>query len=474
MNEHTLISLITSLAGRDPDCEDRAGVGAILRDLNRLSGWVEARKVRCTRQLRRLEAEGRSESVGSALLDESRHSAAEANRTRDRERVCNLFPGLEDQLAAGQVSADHLDALSRLTKNLNDQDRSDLAARADEVLGFTAGWVSECERRARQLIDEIRTANRPDTATEDLNRQRQQSQLRRWNDKATGMCFTQLALDPVRDTTLHNIIDAHLARLRAIPGNRDLAFTLLHAQAVYEAVTGQTTPTGTNNGDDRIDTGDRRLGAVVTAPEIVVHVDAHTFAHGQHPAGKQASMCETIDGVPVPESTLQRLCCDAVIQAIIVRPDGTFDQLCREQRLASRKQRRALAAMYSTCAHPHCSVPFTACRIHHVIAFNRGGLTILANLIPVCEQHHHQIHEGGWQLSMTPDRTTTWTRPDGEMWWTGPSPNRRRIVTTRSPAEQTVNRSAKGATERCERPPDRPQASLTGHGPPTWSQPALL
>ena len=32
---------------------------------------------------------------------------------------------------------------------------------------------------------------------------------------------------------------------------------------------------------------------------------------------------------------------------------------------------------------------------------------------PLCEQHHHLVHEGGWTLTMTPDRVATWTRPDG-------------------------------------------------------------
>jgi hypothetical protein len=51
-------------------------------------------------------------------------------------------------------------------------------------------------------------------------------------------------------------------------------------------------------------------------------------------------------------------------------------------------------------------------------------LTDIDNLLPVCEQHHHLIHEGGWQLTMTPDRTATWTRPDGTIFHTGTTINR--------------------------------------------------
>jgi hypothetical protein len=465
MTSARLVDLVASLAERDPGCEDRDGVGAILRDLNRLTGWVDARKLACTRQLRRLEAEGRCETVGSALIDESRHSAAEANRTLERERVCNLLPGLEDRLATGAVSADHLDVLARLTKNLSDRDLSDLQARGDEVLATTGGWVSECERKAKQLIDGIRTANRPDHAADELNRQREQSHVKRWTDKISGLRMTLLGLDPIRDTTIHNVIDAHLARLRTDPGNDQTPFPALHAQAVVNAITDTSTGNTTSDGEGG--------GSCVSVPEIVIHTDLQTLAHGPHPD----TLCETIDGVPVAPAALQRSACDAVLQAVVVNPDGTFDELCAEQRLASRQQRRALAAMYATCAHPHCTVPFSRCRIHHLIPWQHGGRTVLANLIPVCEHHHHQIHEGGWTLTMTPDRTTTWTRPDNTVWWTGNSTNRQSTnpAPSNPPPDPPPDRPPDAPPNHPPDPPCRPSGGPKPADPRsiTWLQPTL-
>ena len=80
--------------------------------------------------------------------------------------------------------------------------------------------------------------------------------------------------------------------------------------------------------------------------------------------------------------------------------------------------------MYRTCAHPHCSIVFDRCRIHHIIAWAIGGRTDLDKLLPLCETHHHLVHEGNWLLTMTPDRVCTWTRPDGTIWHTGHSINR--------------------------------------------------
>jgi hypothetical protein len=151
---------------------------------------------------------------------------------------------------------------------------------------------------------------------------------------------------------------------------------------------------------------------------------------------------------------------------VIVIPDGSFDQLCAETRLANRQQRRALSAMYSTCAHPHCSVPFSQCRIHHIEFFERGGKTVLANMLPLCERHHHQVHEGGWTLAMTDDRVTTWARPDGTVWWTGQSINRR-PATCERPTDRVPDPPVRGPSERRTGPPG-------AWRPATWEQPTLI
>ena len=66
------------------------------------------------------------------------------------------------------------------------------------------------------------------------------------------------------------------------------------------------------------------------------------------------------------------------------------------------------------CAHPDCTVGFSNCKIHHIRWWARDrGPTDIDNLLPICEKHHHLVHEGHWTLTMTPNRVATWTRPDG-------------------------------------------------------------
>jgi hypothetical protein len=92
--------------------------------------------------------------------------------------------------------------------------------------------------------------------------------------------------------------------------------------------------------------------------------------------------------------------------------------------------------MYRTCGHPECTVAFSACTAHHVKWWwKHNGPTDIDNLIPLCEQHHHLVHEGGWILTMTPDRVTTWTRPDGTVHWSGPTTDRQPVARHRTSDE---------------------------------------
>jgi hypothetical protein len=119
---------------------------------------------------------------------------------------------------------------------------------------------------------------------------------------------------------------------------------------------------------------------------------------------------------------------DADVHAVVVRngvvlhAPGQLD-LGRTTRLANRAQRRALRALYATCAVPGCASRFDTCTIHHIHWWRNGGPTDLHNLLPICSRHHHLVHEGGWQLHLGHDRALTVTMNDGTVMTTGP-PNR--------------------------------------------------
>jgi hypothetical protein len=148
--------------------------------------------------------------------------------------------------------------------------------------------------------------------------------------------------------------------------------------------------------------------------DITVIVDWRTLIDN---ALHAHSVCETGDGNHLPPSSVQRLLCNGRITPIIVDTNGVVLNAGRTLRHPNRAQRRALRAMYRTCAIGHCDVPFDRCEIHHIQPWEHGGLTDLATMIPACSRHHHLVHELGWRLDLSPDRTLTVTDRDGTTLW---------------------------------------------------------
>ena len=180
---------------------------------------------------------------------------------------------------------------------------------------------------------------------------------------------------------------------------------------------------------------------------------------------------------------MRRLCCDAAIVPVVLNSTGATLDLGREQRLASRAQRRALRAMHRTCAHPGCTVRFADCEIHHVIDWDHHGPTNLANLLPLCNRHHHLVHEGRWTLTLHPDRSITLHRPDGTLHHQGttidvtptglPNPgadadiihiarNRARALgpPARAPAQERAGDRRVPASARLNDSPSRPRSQI--------------
>ncbi len=387
------------LRAADPDVMDRDELAEVTGQLAQLEAWCSAFKVRVARRQRHLAAEGRAEPSRDLLSRHGRQSSKDAKTAAEREQVCSSLPAFEAALAAGAVSAGHVDAIAHATRNLDDQLLAEFHACHQDLLTDAGKQsVDVFERSCRDLARHLTARAAAASDADELDQQRQRSRVRRWVDKQTGMCHTHLELDPIRDRALWAAIDSARAKLRQQDGNRRTPWTQLEVDAVIAAIGGA---------------GDR-------IPEITVLIDHRSLIDGAH----ARSICETDNGIPLPISTMRRLCCDAEILPVVLNGAGEVLDVGRSARTATRTQRRALRAMHRTCAHPDCTVAYDACRIHHIIAWLRHGNTDISNLLPLCETHHHMVHEGGWQLTMAPDRTATWTRPDGTHHHTGPTNDR--------------------------------------------------
>ncbi|MGZ4805112.1 MAG: hypothetical protein ACXV5U_01900 [Ilumatobacteraceae bacterium] len=255
---------------------------------------------------------------------------------------------------------------------------------------------------ARTMRTEVRRLEGDGDAEARLERQRRAVRLNTWLDRDSGMGRWTALWDPETMVRLENRLDAQVDALFHDTQPPGCPTDLLEKQSFLRAHALLAL----------LDGGGARLGR----PEIVVVIDTTT---GSQPV---------IDwGLPVelPRRVLDELATTARVHTMVVRNGTIIDapgelNLGRSTRVANRAQRRALGALYPTCAIPGCGVRYSRTKLHHVTWWLHHGLTNLDNLLPLCVQHQHNIHHDGWHLTLTPNRTLTIQFPDGTIMTTGP------------------------------------------------------
>lgn len=413
MDDNGVRNTLDVLLAGDPDVMDRDELASVVSQLGLVRSWCAAVEVRVTRRTKQLAAEGRCEPAPGLLADRGRLSSKDAHAASERETICGAMPSFEDALAAGDVTAAHVDAIASATRNLDEHLLAEfVACEADLLTDANHQRVETFERNCRDLARYLAAQHHAKDDADELDHQRKNSSVKRWTDKVTGMRNTLLSLDPVCDAELWTAVNAKLASLRQADGNQGTPWAQLQVNAFVATIA----------------TGD----SVNRVPEVSVLIDFETICSGLH----AHSICELDNGTPIPVSTARRLCCDANVLPIVLGTDGEVLDVGQTERTANRQQRRALRAMHRTCAHPDCTVTFDNCRIHHVEFFRNGGNTDIDNMVPLCEKHHHLVHEGGWNLTLTKSRLATWRRPDGTIWRTESTIDRRSPLRTGPPPKQ--------------------------------------
>lgn len=395
---------VDDVLGPDPD--------VAFASLDRLTAWVEARRLRLVSALR---AAGRSPL--EFVDGQSPHtSAAGMARVERRADIGALFPSFTAAMERGDISVSHLDRLGEAMRRLLPHERDQLAGDAARLLAIAG--ATNAGRFGRHLVREVTRLERlrptpegadgepADPAEARFAAQQAGIRLTSHTDRDTAMTVYRLSLDPLRAISLDQRLAAAVEALHhgpPIPGcpvdplERQ---SFLRAHALLALLGGQAS--------------DRRGGA-----EVIVVVD-HTAPDGT----PDVDWGRPVD---IPARVLDGLCGAAgtevvevvVRNGVVVTAPGALD-LGRTTRLANRAQRRALRALYRGCGVPGCDVSFDRCTIHHIVWWRHGGATDLHNLVPLCNRHHHLVHDRGWQLKLGPNRELTVTTPSGRVMTTGP------------------------------------------------------
>ena len=114
--------------------------------------------------------------------------------------------------------------------------------------------------------------------------------------------------------------------------------------------------------------------------------------------------------------------CDCTLIPATLNADGEVLDLGRAKRLITPGQRRALYLRDRGCAFPGCNRPPRNCQGHHIVHWDHGGPTDLANLVLLCAHHHRKIHRTGWDVRMAPDGLPEFIPPN----WLDPGRRPRR------------------------------------------------
>lgn len=133
---------------------------------------------------------------------------------------------------------------------------------------------------------------------------------------------------------------------------------------------------------------------------------------GQEQLESGHGVCELAGGGVISAVAAQRLACHGDIARLSVNADGERINLGRAQRRASATQRRLLWLRDGGCVFPGCGRPPGWCESHHLVFWEAGGPTDLANLVLLCAHHHHLCHEGGFRARRIGDELV-FSRPDG-------------------------------------------------------------
>ena len=126
----------------------------------------------------------------------------------------------------------------------------------------------------------------------------------------------------------------------------------------------------------------------------------------------------------VPDTTAERMACDAQVTVVGVDTDGEARDLSQERRYFTWTQRMAMIARDGDqCVWPWCRRPISWSHGHHLIPWEQDGPTTVANGALPCNGHHMQLHEGHWTLERLPDGRYLARDRHGRV--IGPEPHRR-------------------------------------------------
>lgn len=386
-----------ALAGRDLGGVDEAALHADIAELTTISARINAERLRRVAAVadRAPDPASGRDAAQRALQTAGRASSSQAAReTRLATALADprLTPTAQ-AFAAGQISADQADVLARAART-----HPGLIASSQPELVEAAARLDD--RTFREVMADHRHA--ADPVPEEARACRQYA--------ARRLTVSSLPDGMVRvDGVLDQVGGAKLC-------------TALHASAGPDPATvpdAQRRTSEQRMADALVHLAERALARndelPTTAglqPTATVFLTPETLAEDPGAPAAQLEWIGRIAG-----ATARRIACDADVVRRLVNRNGRTVAL-DVRRYPSPAQRLAVIERDRTCRFTYpdgtsCGRPWQWSDVHHITHHGDGGPTLTPNLVLLCGQHHHDVHEGGWQITGTPDDGLTFHPPLG-------------------------------------------------------------
>ena len=333
-----------------------------LKLLGRAESRLAAMKSRALAELSRRHSKGDAQRLVRNELQVSKREAK-----RDVETAARLaeLPVTSEALASGEIPQGHARLIARVSSE----------STIDETELVQAANTEPFDEFARTV-----KRHQQDQADDDgqslLDRQRKNRKARIFESPDSGMFVLTAEFDQITGARIATALTAKERQLshredpnkRATPQQR-MADAL--AELICEPASGKSAGT-----------------------DLLVIADFDVIK-------QQLDNPRLADGSAIPVVELHRLALEANLLPSIFDTKAQDMWLGRKQRTATDAQRVALIARDQHCIG--CSANPLWCRAHHIIWWSKNGPTDVDNLVLVCDDCHHKIHDHGWQVYQHPE-----------------------------------------------------------------------
>jgi hypothetical protein len=314
-------------------------------------------------------------------------SDAAAGRLLKNARLVNRHPLIAEALVDGEITTPHVEAMGRVVSTHREALLAEhVGVLMEQAKTLPVGDFNVVMRRWAGLADD-------QLAKEDFARKWERRHLHAAFG-LDGWVTGDFYLDPVAGAQLIGALDheAPPDPEDSLDGPRRLSQR--RADALVDII-------------DRHLNGDTPAG---NPPNVNAVIDVAGLS-GITPEIALA-WCD-IDGIgPVTKTVLDQLCCDAKLTRFITAGPSVILDMGRTVRIATPKQRRALAIRDRHCRFPGCRRQPQWCDAHHIEGWVATlGETNIDNLILLCRRHHTLVHNSRWTITRVGDGDFEFAHP---------------------------------------------------------------